>query len=156
MSLSLPPAKDFTAEGWPAELRKTLEGSLVRSLNEFARPVRALLAGGLTVGNLNGQLLERRVVVPADWDGTSVAACWGGNCEFPATIRGNLLGVMPLGAAELDDASQPRWDRPVSMPAPAARLVPATNTAKARIRIENQTGLVAGRTYLCRWLALGD
>ena len=155
MSLTLPPNKDFTAEGWPPELRKALESTLIRALNDFARPVRALLNRGLSASNLNAEVLEKRVAVPADWDDTTedIASCWGGNCEFAVSIRPPLVGVLPLGATELDASNSPRWDRPVSQPAPAARLV--TKDGKNKVRIENQLGLKAGRTYLVKWLALG-
>lgn len=155
MSLPLPPQKDFTPEGLPPELRRALEPTLFRALNEFARPIRALLGRGLTSSNMQVEVLSKRVAMPADFDedAETIAPVWGAECELPTVLR-SLAGVLPLGATELDAANQPRWDRAVCQPAPAARLV--TKEGKSKVRIENQTGLKAGRTYLVKWLAWGE
>lgn len=68
MSLALPAIRRLLAEQVPSEDRGWVEETLVRPLNQFIGPVAALVDGGLSIGNLNAQVLSLRepISVPSD------------------------------------------------------------------------------------------
>lgn len=140
--LPLPPEKDFTADGMPGDTRSWMERTIIRALNEFYRPLRALLNRGLSVqSNLNAQVIgPRRVVGTASWQ----------TVEVPSALRGRCLFILAPRAVVLDSANQP------SAEDPSAWAPPGWQERDGRLRIFSQVGPQAGVTYSVTWLAFGE
>lgn len=67
MPLPLPGIRRLTTEKLSAERVRELGEALLNPLNRFIEPAAALFDRGLTAGNLNAQVLTKKLTIPADW-----------------------------------------------------------------------------------------
>lgn len=73
MPLPLPGIRRLTTEKLSEERVRELGEALINPLNRFIEPAAALLDRGLTAGNLNAQVLTKKLTIPTDWTTPTLA-----------------------------------------------------------------------------------
>lgn len=84
MPLPLPGIRRLTTEKLSAERVRELGEALLNPLNRFIEPAAALFDRGLTAGNLNAQVLSKKLTIPEDWTTPTLAT--GASSPAAATV----------------------------------------------------------------------
>lgn len=144
------PAPRLTTEQVPLEARPWVEKSLMAPLNRFLVPVAAILKR-VMLSQLNVQILEYRGYPPT----VSLPA------DFPSTLTGGCIGVLPLLARTLEangqlgvsvgELTSPHWVEVVKPGQSGATLRVTSQQTDA----DAATTLSGTTRYLLRWIAVG-
>lgn len=133
----------FVVDHVPAEARTWVEKALTGPLNRFLQPLTDAIKR-VMLAQVNVQVLEYRgypptVALPAD---------------FPSTLSGPCLGVLPLTCRELE-GNGALGASVSALTSPAWSEVVKAGQGSGTLRLTSQETLNATARYFIRWLAVG-
>lgn len=144
MSFQAPPR--LTPDQVPAEHRTWAEAALIGPLNRALEPIGRALTR-LLLSQMNMQVLETRLTVPASWTNNAL--------EFSSTLSTPCIGIIPMAATLLDAGGQPLTSLG-GLGLPAWEEKAAVGRAGSVLRILSQDTVATSSRYRLRWLALGS